>query len=103
MTNKSVVALGHNENAYVFSTIGIVGRVVLMSNIEERIEEYIKQGVKIFFVSQVFKEKIIEIRNKYKDQAYPIFILLAMDKNEKSLGLEELKENVEKATGINLF
>lgn len=103
MTNNSVIALGHNENAYVFSSIGIIGKVVSEDNIEERIEEYLQKGVKIFFVSQVFREKIDEIRNHYRGNAYPIFILLVMDKNVESIGIDEIRKNVEKATGINLF
>lgn len=103
MQNNTIIALGHNEACYVFTAMGISSKIVTHQNLEEIVLEYIKNGIKIFFISQEFNEKVKEIKEKYKDSAYPIFLTLAMDKGTDSIGVNEIRRNVEKATGISLF
>lgn len=103
MPNNLIAAFGHNENVYVFSSVGIFAKIVNEENLESRINDYLERGVKIFFISQKFATQINNIRTLYKNDPYPMFILLAMDKNEESIGSEEIRKNVEQATGIRLF
>lgn len=103
MKNKSIIALGHNENVYVFNAIGIDGIVIQRDMFIKSVNDYIKEGIKIFFVSQEFNDLIREIKEENDTEAYPIFLSLSMDKNVESIGIEEIRKNVEKATGINLI
>lgn|SRR5690554_3361791 len=102
MKTKTMMAIGHNENVYVFNAVGIDSLIVLEKELENIINVKTQEGIKIFFVSQQFSGKINEIRKEYQS-SYPIFLTLAMDENVLSTGVKELEENVEKATGIKLF
>lgn len=103
MTNESVVALGHDDNVYVFNAIGVEGIIVNKENIITKINDYVLKDVKIFLISQEFSDITNEVKEKYKQTAYPIFITLAMNNEDASNGVAELTKHVEKATGVNLF
>lgn len=103
MTNNTVVALGHDDNVYVFNAIGVEGVIVDSNNIENKINDLISKGIKIFLVSQNFLEIINKLKEEHKQNAYPIFITLAMNTDQASSGVAELTKHVENATGINLF
>lgn len=100
---KTIIALGHDESVYIFSAIGIKSIIVNNKNIKEIVNENIKNGTKIFFVSQAFSNIINELKEEYSHSAYPIFLQLAMDKDTNSDGVSQIKKNVEKATGISLI
>ena len=102
MQKNSLVAIGHNENVYVFNAIGIESLIVDEDQLKLVIKEKVALGVKIFFISQKFQEAINELRKTY-NEPYPILIMLAMDEDESSIGVSNLATNVEKATGIKLF
>ena len=102
MENKTMVAIGHNENAYVFNAIGIEGVIASEKSFKTILLDYIKKDVKIIIVSQHFDNQLDEIKKEYQE-VYPIFITLSMEHDEDSKGIEKLRKNVEKATGITIF
>jgi|SRR5690554_4792717 len=102
MKNNSMVAIGHNENVYVFSAIGIEGIITDEKSFKNVLLDLIKKEVKIIIVSQHFDELLEEVKVEY-EKVYPIFITLQMEFGEDSNGVDRLRKNVEKATGISLF
>lgn len=102
MQKNSVVAIGHNENVYVFNAIGIKSIIVEEEQLANVIKENVVLGTQIFFISQKFSNTVNELRQLY-EEPYPILLMLAMDEDEASIGVKDLAENVEKATGIKLF
>lgn len=103
MKNNQMMALGHNENVYVFNAIGIESLIVEEDLLEETIINKVNEGVKIFFVSQTYNNKINEIKELYIEKTYPIFLSLAMSPEDELIGVKELSKNVEKAIGMKLF
>lgn len=100
---QTVICLGHNENALMFNAVGIKGLVIHdESTIKNQVADLIKDGIKIFLVSEKFTNEIDDIRTIYKG-AYPIFLLIPLDGNINGQGVERIRKNVERATGINLF
>ena len=102
MKKHDLVAIGHNENVYVFNAIGIESLSASKEELINIINEKVELGAKIFFISQKFSEEVNEIRKTF-DSSYPILLMLAMDEDELSVGVKDLAQNVEKATGIKLF
>lgn len=101
--DKTIICLGHDENALMFNAIGINGLVINdPKSIKDKVDNLTKDGIKIFLVSDKFTNEIDEIRTIYKG-AYPIFLLIPLDGNINGQGVERIRLNVEKATGINLF
>lgn len=99
---QQIVALGHDENALVFNAIGIKGYVIndndeLINKIDE-----LKEDIKIFIVSNYFRDEINELRKTLKE-VYPIFLLLPLDGKGSEDGINSLRRDVERATGISLI
>ena len=86
----------------IFNAIGVKGVIADLNNFEDIVLGLINEDKKIIIVSQHFDELLEEVRNKHQD-IYPVFITLPMDVGGENTGLEKLRRNVEKATGINLF
>ncbi|MCR1808639.1 V-type ATP synthase subunit F [Haploplasma modicum] len=100
--NESIVCLGHDENALLFNSSGIRGIVVKdRSKLLEEINLLIKNDIKIILISDNFKKEVLEVRNELNG-VYPIFLLLPLDGISKD-GVEQIRKDVERATGINLF
>ena len=104
MSNKEqIVCVGHDENALIFNASGIKGIVVDdKSKINEVINKLIEDQVKIILISNHFNKEILEYR-KNLDSVYPIFLELALDGSENKDGVEQIRKDVERATGINIF
>jgi|GEM_PF-2108625 len=103
MKNSLMLAIGHNQNVLMFNAIGIDGIIVTDDNFNKVLEKYIADGIKIFFISQKFIELLRKTKEKINENAYPIFLTINMELKEKNLGLDEIRKNVESATGINLI
>jgi vacuolar-type H+-ATPase subunit F/Vma7 len=100
--NESIVCLGHDENALLFNSSGIRGIVVKdRSKLLDEINLLIKNDIKIILISDNFKKEVEEVRNEL-NSVYPIFLLLPLDGISKD-GVEQIRKDVERATGINLF
>src|SRR5690625_6235919 len=96
---KEIIALEHDENALIFNAIGIKGYVVNDSDeLLNKIEEF-KDNIKIFIVSDYFKDQINELRKTLKE-VYPIFLLLPLDGKGSDDGIKSLRRDVERATVI---
>ena len=65
MQNNSMVALGHNENVYVFSAIGIEGIIIDEKSFKDVLKDLITREVKIIIVSQHFQE-LLEVKKSIK-------------------------------------
>lgn len=102
MNKSEIIAVGHDENALIFNAIGIKGHVChnedeLINLINDQLKD-----VKIFIVSDHFKDEIQKLRKTFKS-VYPIFLLLPLDGSSNKDGIESLRKDVERATGISLI
>lgn len=103
VNKKDIVVIGQDENALMFNTVGINGYVCLSSDeIYSLVEKILEDEVKIFIVSDKFREEVIELRLIYQD-VYPIFILLSLDGVASESGINDLRRDVERAIGLSLI
>lgn len=103
-TNKNeIVAIGHDENSLVFNSIGIKGYVCESEELLiNKINELMADNIKIFIVSDHFKNEIYKLRETFKS-VYPIFLLLPLDGSSNDDGIKQIRRDVERATGISLI
>lgn len=102
--NISVAAIGSDESITIYNAVGFK---TFYSNsiddIDKKIFSFYKNGCKIIYVTEEIFTQIEETREKYSKMAYPIIIPLPLDNKNSGLGTKRIKENVEKAIGINIF
>lgn len=99
-----LAAIGSTKSIILFNAIGL--KTFLINNINEvdkTIFQLVNQKCKIIYVSEDIYEAIPETIEKYKFSPFPIIIPIPTDVLTKGVGLNKIKENVEKAIGINIF
>ena len=62
-----------------------------------------KSGTKVIFVTEPIYEKNAEIIARYKTQAFPAIIALPDSRGTSGVAMKELRENVEKAIGMDIL
>lgn len=102
--NVTLAAIGNDESITIYNSVGFK---TFFSNSVDEIDKEIfrlyKSGCKIIFVTEKVYESITETREKYSQMTYPIILPLPLDNVNSGIGMKKVKENVEKAIGIDIF
>lgn len=102
--NVSIAAIGTNDSVVLFNAIGIKTYVVeKIEEVDRIVFELYKDGCKIIYFDEDIYDNISDVIEKYTYQTYPILLPLPMNGESKEVGLKKIKNNVEKAIGINIF
>lgn len=103
MEERKIVAIATTEKVFLFNSIGIEALIIEEKNLEKNIEKLILDGLEIFLVSENLDSKLLDLREKYADKAYPVFLLLPIDFPASGKGTKKIEKDVEMAIGINIF
>lgn len=99
-----VAALGTDESIAIYNSVGFKTYFSTdYQKIDKMIYNLYKEGCKIIFVTEKIYENIPETLEKYSQMTYPIILPLPLDNVNGGVGMRKIKENVEKAIGINIF
>lgn len=99
-----IAAIGDTDTITLFNSVGI--QTYFSKNIEEIdkiIYQLVNQRCKIIYVTEKIYTSIPETLEKYKNSPFPIIIPLPANDVSQGIGLQKIKENVEKAIGIDIF
>ncbi len=99
----SVAAIGNNDSVVLFNAIGIKTYVAQVEELDKIIYDLYKSGCKIIYIDEEMYSKIPNVLEKYSYQTYPILLPLPMNGKSSNVGLKKIKDNVEKAIGIDIF
>jgi V/A-type H+-transporting ATPase subunit F len=103
-SNIDVAAISEQEEVILFNAIGI--RTYLAktaSEVEKTIFQLVNQKCKIIYITEELFLSIPETIEKYKHSAFPIIIPMPFTEDNLNVGRKKIKENVEKAIGIDIF
>ncbi len=104
ITKTDIAIIGKEDTVALFNAIGVTTFFTNDPNeIDQIIFKLAKDNCKIIFVSENIYTLIPETLEKYKLSAYPIILPIQLDLESSGLGLKRIRENVEKAIGINIF
>jgi len=105
MSEKNdIAAIGSDDTIILFNAIGIKTYITKsLSEAEKRIAELANEKCKIVYLAEDIYEAIPETIEKYQYTAFPIIIPLPLTTKPLGVGLKKIKDNVEKAIGINIF
>lgn len=100
----SIAAIGTSDSVILFNAIGIKTYVIKeIEEVDRIVYELYKAGCKIIYFDEEIYDNISDVIEKYTYQTYPILLPLPMNGESKEVGLKKIKNNVEKAIGINIF
>lgn len=100
----SIAAIGSDESIVVYNSVGF--KTYYSNNIDDidkEIFKLYKDGCKIIYVTEKIYELITDTIQKYSQMPYPIILPLPLDNVNSGIGTKKIKENVEKAIGIDIF
>lgn len=101
---QEIAAIGHDDQVYLFNAIGVKTIVLTKKEeVDKAIYQLVTQKYKIIFVSETLYQKIPETLEMYKGVAFPIIIPIPIDVTSSQLGEAKIRDNVEKAIGIDIF
>ncbi len=104
MDKSSIACIGETKNVNLFNALGI--KTFILSDLKEvdtTIYHLSKDGIKIIYVSENIYSSIPEVLEKYANKTYPIILPIPLDEASNGVGLKKIKDNVEKAIGIDIF
>ncbi|NLD26555.1 MAG: V-type ATP synthase subunit F [Acholeplasmataceae bacterium] len=99
-----IAAIGSDDTILLFNAVGI--KTYTLSDplqVDKTIFQLSNQKCRIIYVSEEIYQAIPETLEKYKTAVYPIIIPIPTKTESKEIGLEKIKENVEKAIGFDIF
>lgn len=105
MNEKTDIAIiGGDDAVLLFNAAGIKTEVVNGTHAAERaIARMAQEKCRIIFLTEEIYEAIPETIEKYQYSPFPIIIPLPTKTESRGIGLKKIKENVEKAIGIDIF
>lgn len=99
-----IAAIGKEDTVALFNAVGVTTYYTdNPDEIDQIIFKLSKANCKIIFVSEKVYSIIPETLEKYATSAYPIILPIPLDETSDGLGLKRIRQNVEKAIGINIF
>ncbi|MCK9536755.1 MAG: V-type ATP synthase subunit F [Bacilli bacterium] len=99
-----IAAIGSDDTIILFNAVGIKTYMVKSSSeAEKTIAQLTNEKCRIIYLAEDIYEVIPETIEKYQYTPFPIIIPLPTKTVAKGVGLKKIKDNVEKAIGINIF
>lgn len=99
-----MAAIGKEDTIVLFNAIGI--STFVCNNKEEAdkiIFDLTNKSCRIIYIGEELYESIPETLDKYEKSTFPIIIPIPEGTTSKGIGLRKIKNNVEKAIGIDIF
>ncbi|MDD4123470.1 MAG: V-type ATP synthase subunit F [Bacilli bacterium] len=104
MEKIEVAAIGSTDEIYLFNAVGIM--TVLVQDPQEadkKVFELSQAGCKIIYLFEELYTMMGETLEKYKDKTFPIIIPIPSQKGSKGVGMKKIRDNVEKAIGMDIL
>jgi V/A-type H+-transporting ATPase subunit F len=96
--------IGEKDSVRCFRTLGLdVFEPDSPRDIAHTINRMAKEKYAVIFVTEQAYEKALETIQKYKSQPYPAVIPIPSGTGSLGLGIANIRKNVEKAVGTQLF
>ena len=99
-----VGVVGDEDSILAFKAFGVEVYPVSASN-EARniIDSLAKKDYAVIFITEQIAAGIKETIERYDDQMLPAIILIPSNQGSLNIGISRIKENIEKAVGVNIL
>jgi V/A-type H+-transporting ATPase subunit F len=97
-------AVGERDAIIAFLALGIEIRPVeTKEEAMAAIDGMAREGYGIIFLTETIAKDVTETINRYKNSMLPAIILIPSSKGSLGIGLSRIKDNVEKAIGVDIL
>lgn len=96
--------VGDKDSVLAFKAIGIdVHPVVGAEEARKTIDKMAMDKYAVIFVTEQVAQNIEETIERYNRQMLPAVILIPSNQGSLNIGMQRIKDNVEKAVGVNIL
>lgn len=96
--------VGERDAVIAFLALGMTVKAVETPDEAMRaVDSMAKEGYGLIFLTETVAKDIEETVNRYKNEMLPAVILIPGSKGSLGIGLAKIKENVEKAVGVDIL
>ena len=104
MEKIDIAAVGTSSEIYLFNAVGITTIIAKTpEEAEHRIDELSAAECKVVYLEEELYLQMGETISKYKVKTFPIIIPIPSQKGSKGVGMKKIKDNVEKAIGMDIL
>lgn len=97
-------AVGEKDEVYAFLALGIdILAVEGPKEAMKAVDSMAREGYGLIFVTETLAKDIEETIERYKNKLLPAIILIPGKDGSFGIALNKIKENVEKAVGIDIL
>lgn len=96
--------VGDKDSVLAFKAIGI--DVYDVANSEEAkttVEKMARQEYAVIFITEQVAKEINETIERYNRETLPAIILIPSNQGSLNIGMQRIRDNVEKAVGVNIL
>nr|WP_078696653.1 V-type ATP synthase subunit F [Caloramator quimbayensis] len=96
--------VGEKDAVIAFLALGLTVKAVESPDeAMKAVDGMAREGYGIIFVTETVAKDIEETIERYKNQMLPAIILIPGSKGSLGIGMAKIKENVEKAVGVDIL
>jgi V/A-type H+/Na+-transporting ATPase subunit F len=96
--------VGDKDSVLAFKAIGIdVYPVVEPEEAKKTIDKLAYNNYAVIFVTEQVAQNVEETIERYNKQMLPAIILIPSNQGSLNIGMQRIRDNVEKAVGVNIL
>ncbi|WP_054875393.1 V-type ATP synthase subunit F [Oxobacter pfennigii] len=96
--------VGERDSIIAFLALGLdVKAVENKDDAEKTVDTMARKGYGLIFITETVAKDISETIERYKKQMLPAIILIPGTQGSLGIGLASVKDNVEKAVGVDIL
>lgn len=98
--------IGDKDSILFFKAIGMDVYPVLESDVEDNrklIDRLAREEYGIIFITEQIAQTLFETIDRYKNQPTPGIILIPSNTGSLGIGIQRVRDNVERAVGMNIL
>ncbi len=104
MEKIDIAAIGNSDEIFLFNAVGINTIVAKTpEDADKKIYELSQAGCKIVYLFEELYSQMDETLEKYKAKTFPIIIPIPSQKGSQGIGEQKIRDNVEKAIGMDIL
>lgn len=101
---QKIAAIGNHDTIVLFNAIGIqTFKTNEVSEVEKIIYKLVNENCKIIYIAEELYQSIPEIIENYSFEPFPIIIPIPITEQSLGIGQKKIRENAERAIGIDIF
>jgi V/A-type H+/Na+-transporting ATPase subunit F len=104
MLMYKIGVVGERDAVIAFLALGMTVKAIeTPEEAMKAVDSMAREGYGLIFLTETVAKDIEETINRYKNEMLPAVILIPGSKGSLGIGLAKIKDNVEKAVGVDIL